>query len=156
MASTHRRSAREPRRAGRRPPIRKRRGTPPYVLVLMVVLPLVALGVALAVKGPREEPAPPPSPQYDPNKEIIELGKRFQMLKDKQRETMGLDRESTKFQTRVESLKSSWSRWMDDYTKIFKGVRNLDGSWPEEFHEYSALKARAGLMKVDLIRAGNL
>ena len=156
MASTYRRSAREPRRAGRRPPIRKRQGTPPYVLVLMVVLPLVALGVALAVKGRGEGPAPPPPPQYDPNAEILELGKRFQMLKDKQRETMGLDRESTKFQTRVESLKSSWSRWMDDYTKIFKEVRNRDGSWPEEFHEYSALKARAGLMKVDLIRAGNL
>lgn len=122
----------------------------------MIVLPLIALGVTLAVKSRPEPPPPQQQQQYDPNKEILELGKRFQMLKDQQRETMGWNRESTKFQTRVNTLKSAWSRWMDDYTKIFQGIRNPDGSWPEEFHEYSALKARAGQLKVDLIRVGNL
>lgn len=144
-----------PARRGSRP-VRKK-GTPPIVLAAVILVPLLGIAVALQFNRMRQRQETGKAELVrDPNTEIAALEREFQELQEKTRGALRMDRESTGFRAQVENLKNRWTGWMERFDAVFADVRNPDGTWPAEYQEYSKLKSRAGLMRLDLIKTGNL
>ena len=129
---------------------------PPIMLILLIAVPVGGIIVTLIIHNPfsHSEIDSVEQVQIDPNKQFDELMSRFNGLEKKTRAALKMDRESSKFNRKVEVLKRSWDQWLTDFDLIFEPQKNPDGSWPDELFSYSKYRGIAGQCRLDLIKTG--
>ncbi len=150
-----------PRRpaGSRRAPVQKKSGTPPMVIMLAILIPLIGILVVLLVNRNNDGQAQDNQKveqQYDPNKEIAELRKEFTKLREGHRKVMSQNRESAKFKSNVEKLKRKWTQWMAKYDEVCKPLKDENGRWKPGYEDYSDIRGKAQELKLDAIKVGNL
>jgi hypothetical protein len=123
----------------------------------MILVPTVAIGGLLIYKNSRRAPEPVVVEQADPNSNIDALQLRFRELRTESYQVFQKlrtdDRESKKT---AETLKLRLEDWLREFDEATSDLKNSKGEWPAEYRRYSKVRADASLLRMDLIKTGNL
>lgn len=125
-----------------------------FSLIMIPLVCIAALSVYRLVKTRSSESEQAgTSASLDPNLDIDGLiNKRFQQLQTEHQKVMAIEPEKPQFKTQAKAMVGKWEAWLDDFEKVLGPFRTADGELREDLRGYSDYKARAGQLRLDLIK----
>ena len=123
----------------------------------MISVPAVAIGGLLIYKIVNRPPKQVVVEAENPNENIEALQRRFEKLRSQAYQVIQKlrtdDRESKRT---AEVLKSQLDSWLREFDAATSDLRDENGEWARDYQGFSKLRASASLLRMDLIKTGNL
>lgn len=123
----------------------------------MIIVPAVAIGGLLIYKIVNRPPKQVVVEAENPNENIEALQRRFEKLRSQSYQVIQKlrtdDRESKRT---AEVLKSQLDSWLREFDAATSDLRDENGEWARDYQGFSKLRASASLLRMDLIKTGNL